>query len=38
MMELHGGALAIESRPGKGTCITLIFPAARIARACKSAA
>lgn len=28
IMELHGGAVAISSEPGKGTKITLTFPAA----------
>jgi signal transduction histidine kinase len=32
MMELHGGALAIASVPGRGTAVTLGFPAARVAR------
>jgi len=30
LMELHGGRLAIDSAPGSGTTITLIFPAARV--------
>jgi signal transduction histidine kinase len=30
MIELHGGKLAIESAPGKGTTVTAIFPAARL--------
>lgn len=32
-IELHGGTLAVESRPGNGTCATLVFPAARSAPA-----
>jgi len=30
LIELHGGALTIESTPGKGTIMTATFPAARI--------
>lgn len=26
LVELHGGQLDIQSRPGEGTCMTLIFP------------
>jgi hypothetical protein len=29
-MELHGGALRLESELGVGTTATLIFPAARV--------
>ena len=29
LMELHGGGLAIDSRPGEGTRVRLSFPAAR---------
>ena len=31
IMDLHGGNLGIDSQPGKGTTVTLTFPAARIA-------
>ncbi len=30
LVELHGGALAIESAPGVGTTITVALPAARV--------
>ncbi len=30
MMELHGGRLTIRSVPGRGTTVTLIFPAQRV--------
>jgi two-component system cell cycle sensor histidine kinase PleC len=30
MLELHGGTLAVQSAPGMGTMIRLIFPASRI--------
>lgn len=30
MIELHGGRLAIDSQPGRGTTVTAVFPAARI--------
>jgi signal transduction histidine kinase len=30
LTELHGGALHIESKPGKGTTVTVRFPAERI--------
>jgi len=33
MMELHGGMLAIDSVPNKGTRVALTFPAARVGRA-----
>jgi len=32
IMELHGGALSIESAPGIGTRVTIIFPASRAVR------
>jgi signal transduction histidine kinase len=38
MMELHGGRLAVESQPNRGTCISLFFPAACIAPARRQAA
>jgi signal transduction histidine kinase len=38
MMELHGGSLAIESRPNQGTRVTLDFPSERMAAADKRAA
>ncbi|HEY2011823.1 MAG TPA: ATP-binding protein [Rhizomicrobium sp.] len=38
MLELHGGALEIESTPGRGTVIMLKFPAARVRYGCKSVA
>jgi signal transduction histidine kinase len=31
MIELHGGSLAVDSKPNLGTCITLRFPAQRVA-------
>jgi PAS domain S-box-containing protein len=33
LIELHGGELILDSDTGKGTRVTLIFPASRIARA-----
>jgi len=30
MMELHGGRLVVKSKPGRGTTIVLVFPAARV--------
>jgi PAS domain S-box-containing protein len=30
LMELHGGEISIDSRPGRGTCVMLHMPAARI--------
>ncbi len=30
MMELHGGRLLVKSKPGRGTTIVLLFPAARV--------
>jgi len=38
MLELHGGALEIESQPGRGTMIVLKFPASRVNRGRKVAA
>ena len=38
MLELHGGTLDITSAPGRGTCLTLNFPADRISLGAKSAA
>ena len=38
MMELHGGQLAIESHPGRGTTVSLDFPPARCARGAQTAA
>jgi signal transduction histidine kinase len=32
LVELHGGSLAIESTPGVGTTVTLLFPAERTIR------
>ena len=32
LMEMHGGKLEIDSEPGKGTTVTLRFPAARTVR------
>jgi signal transduction histidine kinase len=32
MMELHGGSLSVASHPNQGTCVTLLFPAARLAK------
>lgn len=32
MMELHGGTLAIDSVPGRGTTVSLLFPAMRLRR------
>ena len=34
MMELQGGALDIDSTPGRGTTVTLIFPAERVVQPC----
>ena len=31
LVEMHGGSLELESRPGVGTVVTIRFPAARIA-------
>ena len=30
LVELHGGALKIDSAPGQGTTVTATFPAARL--------
>jgi signal transduction histidine kinase len=30
LIERHGGTLELVSEPGKGTCVTVSFPAARI--------
>ncbi|MCK6453543.1 MAG: ATP-binding protein, partial [Alphaproteobacteria bacterium] len=30
LTELHGGTLALESTPGKGTRVTVTLPAARV--------
>jgi PAS domain S-box-containing protein len=30
LVELHGGTMEIESTPGRGTCVRLLLPAARI--------
>jgi signal transduction histidine kinase len=38
MLELHGGALEIESQPGRGTMIMLKFPAGRVRAGRKIAA
>jgi len=38
MLELHGGTLEITSAPGRGTCLTLNFPADRISLGAKAAA
>jgi len=32
MMEMHGGALSIDSLPGRGTTVALTFPGERIVR------
>jgi two-component system cell cycle sensor histidine kinase PleC len=32
MMELHGGMLQLESEPGQGTCVSLLFPPERSLR------
>lgn len=32
LMELHGGALTLTSKPGVGTVATMVFPAGRIIR------
>ena len=33
LMTLHGGSIAVESTPGKGTTIRLLFPADRVVQA-----
>ena len=38
MMELHGGALMVESQPHHGTTIVLHFPAERVLRGNRAAA
>jgi signal transduction histidine kinase len=38
MMELHGGALTVDSQLDHGTCISLYFPAACVAPARRQAA
>ena len=38
MMELHGGRLAVESQPNRGTCVSLFFPPACLAPASRQAA
>jgi signal transduction histidine kinase len=35
MMELHGGSLTLESRPDRGTCVSLRFPPHRVAKGKK---
>jgi signal transduction histidine kinase len=30
LVELHGGSLALDSAPGRGTTVTVLFPASRI--------
>ncbi len=30
LIELHGGRIAIDSRPGEGTTVTVVFPAERV--------
>ena len=32
MVELHGGALTLDSREGEGTTVTVVFPANRVQR------
>ena len=29
LIEIHGGQVTIESTLGKGTCVSVVFPAAR---------
>ena len=38
LVELHGGALTIESEKGKGTTVTVRFPPSRVVRGAFSAA
>lgn len=38
MMELHDGRLLVKSKPGRGTTIVLVFPAARVSVASPEAA
>lgn len=35
IMELHGGSITIESRPGEGTTATLLFPPGDISPGCR---
>jgi signal transduction histidine kinase len=37
LVELHGGSLAIESTPGRGTVVTVLLPADRIIDCSKAA-
>ena len=37
LVELHGGALKIDSAPGQGTTVTATFPAARVLDAGRAA-
>ncbi len=32
LIEAHGGALTVESKPGSGTTVTITFPAERLDR------
>ncbi|MER2520926.1 MAG: ATP-binding protein [Bdellovibrionales bacterium] len=34
LVELHGGVLDLQSRPGEGTAVTVIFPAGRVVGKC----
>ena len=38
LVELHGGALTIDSEKGKGTTVTIRFPASRIVRGARTKA
>jgi signal transduction histidine kinase len=38
MIELHGGRLTVESQPNHGTCVSLHFPATRVAPVRRQAA
>jgi Amt family ammonium transporter len=38
LIRLHGGTVVIDSRPGKGTVVTLRFPAARVLKGPVAAA
>ena len=33
LVEAHGGTLTVDSTPGKGTTVTLLFPASRVVQA-----